>query len=462
MNGAATIDIAEAIENRKLGGFAIRLILVSWLVTFFDGFDMNVIAYTSKYLQASFALDAKMLGNVFSAAILGTLLGGFLFGFLGDQMGRRPAILLATGSFAVLTLLTALAPNYHMLLLLRFLDGLALGGVLPLIWALNVEYTPKKSRSTVITLIMLGYGIGVAAAGPTARALVPHFGWASVFIFGGCASVVATTLLALTLPESLRYLTVKGGRDATIAKTLRQMKVETAAEPGTRYILSDEQAGPKSRFRISQLFEGRLAWLTPLLWAAYFCSSVSTFFVSSWGPFVLEGLGFSPDHAAYLSSFNSLCSATGGLLLMRFTDRYGPIAVAVLPLIAIPLLLTAGLAPISLSVFLVFSVSIAIFLGGSHYGIISIASIFYPSAIRANGAGWVSSVAKVGSVLGPLIGGFVLSSTLPVRQIYALLAVCPTIYAACILMIGWMEYRERRAARNAPTPDGPLLAAARD
>lgn len=462
MDGATAVDVTAIIENRKVSWFVVRVVLVSWLVTFFDGFDMNVIAFTSKYLQSSFHLDAKMLGNVFSAGIFGTLLGGFLFGYLGDKLGRRPAILLASGSFTVLTLLTALAPNYPMLMGLRFLDGLALGGALPLIWALNVEFTPKRQRSTVITLIMLGYGIGVSTSGPTARALLPHFGWSSVFVFGGCASAVATLLLAFGLPESLRHLAVRGGRDAAIAKVLAKLKVDSAAlTPGVRYILSDERTEPGARFRVSQLFEGKLAWLTPLIWGAYFFSSMSTFFLSSWGPFVLEGLGFNPDHAAYLSSVNSLCSATGGLLVMRFTDRHGPIAVAVLPLIAIPLLLTAGLAPINLSVFLVFSVSIAIFLGGSHYGIISIASVFYPSAIRANGAGWVSSVAKGGSVLGPFIGGYVLASSLPVRNIYALLAVCPTIFAGCILAIGWLERREARAASH-PVAKGPLLATARD
>jgi MFS transporter, AAHS family, 4-hydroxybenzoate transporter len=454
---SVAVDVTQCIEQRKLGWFAIRLIVVSWLVTFFDGFDMNVIAFTSKYLQRAFELDAKMLGNVFSAGIFGTLLGGFLFGFLGDKLGRRPAILIATCAFTVLTLLTALVQSYHQLMILRFFNGLALGGVLPLIWALNVEFTPKKSRATVITLIMLGYGLGTALSGPVARQLLPRYDWPSVFVFGGCASVVATILLALSLPESLRYLAAKDKGHDIITKVLRQMQVPTPQGDQIRYVLSDEQVQAKTRFHVRQLFEGRLAWLTPLLWASYFASSMSTFFISSWGPFVLEGLGFNPDHAAYLSSVNSLCSATGGLLLMRFTDRFGPIAVGVLPLIAIPLLLTAGLAPISLSVFLIFSVSIAIFLGGSHYGIISIASLFYPSAIRANGAGWVSSVAKIGSVLGPFIGGYVLSSNLPVRNIYALLAVCPTIYAICVLTIGLKERQERRAAAGDP---GPALAPA--
>ena len=452
MASEATVDIAEVIETRRLGAFGIRMIAISWLVTFFDGFDMNVISFTAKYLKAGFDLDSKMLGNVFSLGILGTLAGGFLFGLIGDRYGRRPAILLATGSFSVLTLALASAQSYPQLLALRFLNGVALGGAMPLIWALNVEYVPRRMRATVVTLIMLGYGFGVAAAGPIARILLPRFDWPGVFVFGGCASAVATGLLFLTLPESLRFLTNRGDRGATISRILRRMKVDRAATPETRFVLSDEGPAVNQRFRAGMLFEGRLRWLTPLLWGAYIASSMSTFFLSSWGPLVLEEMGFSADHAAWLSSVNSLCSAAGGLLLMRFTDRHGPLSIAVLPTAAVPLLLIAGLTPMSLTVFMGLSVFVSMSLGGSHYGITSIVSLFYPSAIRANGAGWASSMAKIGSVLGPLIGGYVLASSLPVKATYALLAVCPTVYALCILAIGMIERRGGAATRALPQP----------
>ncbi|MEO6338632.1 MAG: MFS transporter [Caulobacteraceae bacterium] len=459
MSDATAVDVTALIEDRKLGWFAIRVIVMSWLVTFFDGFDMNVIAFTSKYLQSAFTIDAKQLGNVFSIGLVGALLGGFLFGFIGDRFGRRPAIILATGAFSVLTVALAMVQSYPQLLVLRFFNGLALGGALPLVWALNVEFVPRRSRATVVTIIMLGYSFGVATAGPIARLLLPKFGWPSVFIFGGVASGVATLLLLAGLPESLRYLTTRANRQGAILDTIRKMNIPGAFDHATRFILADEDPAQKRRFHAAQLFEGKLKWLTPFLWAAYIASSMSTFFLTSWGPLVLEGLGFNANHAAWLSTVNSVCSATGGLLLMRFTDRYGPVCVAVLPLLAIPLLLTAGLAPVGLSVFIVFLVGIAVCLGGSHYGVTSIIPLFYPSSIRANGAGWGSAMGKIGSVLGPFIGGYVISSSLPVRNIYALLAVCPTIFASCILAIGWLE---RREARSLSLAEAPLLATARD
>jgi AAHS family 4-hydroxybenzoate transporter-like MFS transporter len=444
---STAFDISEALERQRLSGFAVRLIVVSWLVTFFDGYDMNVISFASAPLMSTFHLTTKSLGWVFSAGVLGTLFGGFLFGWIGDRIGRRPAILVSVGAFSLLTLALAFVQSLQQLLVLRFLNGLALGGALPLIWALNVEFAPRRTRATVITLIMLGYGFGTMLSGPIARMILPRFDWPGIFVFGGIVSFLATITLALALPESLRFLAARGKSVQTIAATLRRMGVE--APEGARFVLSDEAPKTGERFRFAQLFEGRLRWLTPLLWLSYFASSISTFLLTNWGPLILNKLGFSADHAAYVSSMNSLCGMTGGLLLMRFTDKHGPISIAVLPLTAVPLLLTAGLAPMNLTAFLFLLVPISLFLGGSHYGITSIVSQFYPSSIRANGTGWCSGIAKIGSVLGPLIGGYVLSTHMPVKMTYALLAICPLVYGLAVLGVGRIVRQDLKAEAQA-------------
>jgi AAHS family 4-hydroxybenzoate transporter-like MFS transporter len=218
-------------------------------------------------------------------------------------------------------------------------------------------------------------------------------------------------------------------------------------------VLTDEAPPSAKGFRVSMLFRGQLRWLTPLLWLSYFSSSISTFFVTSWGPSILQDLHFSESHSAWLTSVNSLCSMTGAVLLMRFTDKHGPISIAVLPLTAVPLLLVAGLAPIGVIGFLALLLPISLFLGGSHYGVTSIISGFYPSEIRANGTGWCSGVAKIGSVLGPVIGGYILAPhVLPnVRVSYALLAVCPAVYGLAVLGIGLIERRGRASAKMSPS-----------
>ena len=168
MSERTVIDVSQVVEQQKLGGFLVGLVVISWIITFFDGFDSQAIAFAAPYLSNQYHLDRIMMGNIFSMGLVGALIGGFGFGYLGDRIGRRPAIILATAAFGLLTLAFVFADSYASLLALRLIDGIALGGMLPLSWALNIEYVPKRYRSTVVTVIMIGYSVGIAVGGPAA------------------------------------------------------------------------------------------------------------------------------------------------------------------------------------------------------------------------------------------------------------------------------------------------------
>ena len=458
MSETANVDVAELIERQPLSRFTLGLIAAAWLVTFFDGFDMTVISFTSKALIHAFTLTPVMLGNVFAAAIFGALVGALALGWVGDRIGRRPAIMISTSAFGLLTIATVLAQSYTQLLLLRFVAGVALGGAIPLVWALTVEFVPKQFRARIVTIIMLGFGFGVTLCGPVARLILPPYGWQGVFWFAGLASLAATAVLFVFLPESVRYLTSRGAPPARIARVLKRMAPTAALPEGASFHLSDE---PRKARKVDPLalFAGELKFITPLIWIGFIASSLSTYFFTTWGPLVLEDLGFSADHAAWLTAANSICGAIGGLTIMSFTDRRGALSIAVLPAVAVPLLLIAGLVPMGLTVFLMLSLLLSLFLGGSHYAVQSIISGFYPSNLRGAGSGWAGSIAKIGSVSAPLIGGAVLSTHLPVKNTYALLAVCPLILGACVVAIGLIDRRMRReAGAVAPSP-APALAA---
>jgi AAHS family 4-hydroxybenzoate transporter-like MFS transporter len=448
-----TIDVAKLIDGRKLGPFNYKLIALSWLITVFDGFDMMMISFTAPWMRDELSLDRLQLGNIFSAGIIGMMVGGFAFAYIGDRFGRRRTIVSAAFAFGILTTATAFARSYESLLVLRFLDGFAIGGMLPIAWALNIEFVPKKMRSTVVTVIMMGYSAGASLAGPVTVWLAPHFGWEGVFVFGGGCTLVCACLLLWGLPESVRFLTTKQTRPDLIAKTLNQLDPALRATAEDRYVLGDESIDT-GNFKVSKLFEGRLALLTPLLWLGYIASTLAVYFKANWGPLVYEDMAFSRDTAAYVSSLSGLAGAGLGLLLMRFTDRFGPFAVAAYPIIAFPILLAVGLAPMEPNSFLWLSAISTSFVGGAHFGILSIASVFYPSAIRANGGGWATSVAKLGGIGGPLIGAYVLSSGLPIVRSFAILAICPAVLAFTAISIGLIVRRSR--GRDAE-PTAPLI-----
>lgn len=434
MSGRTVIDVADTIEKQKLGGFLIALVVISWIITFFDGFDQQAIAFAAPYLSSEYHLDRIMMGNVFSMGLVGTLIGGFAFGYLGDRVGRRPAIILATVAFGLLTLGFVLAEGYLSLLALRLVDGVALGGMLPLSWALNIEYAPKRYRSTIVTVIMIGYSAGIALGGPTANWLIPQYGWQSLFAVGGVLSLVAAGVLVLALPESARFLATKGWQKERVAELLSRLTGQ-AIPADAKFVVADE-AGHAKDFRAALLFKDQLRFITPLLWLAYIASSMAVFFLATWTPLVFEALSFTRSQAALAGSINAAAGALGGLLLMRFTDTVGAIAITAMPLIAVPLLLVAAFVDVGQAGFFALFALIALFLIGGHFGLHSIAGIFYPSAYRGNGAGWATSVAKIGSIAGPFAAGLILSTSLPVRYIFAVLAICPAVFVVCIFIVG--------------------------
>jgi len=112
-----------------------------------------------------------------------------------------------------------------------------------------------------------------------------------------------------------------------------------------------------------------------------------------------------------------------------------------MPAIAVPLLLIVGFGNLDQATFVVLMASVMLFLGGSHYGVFSLTGTFYPTTHRALGTGWASGMGKIGSIAAPYLGGWLLASHLPTERTFAVLAICPAVFFACMLTIGVLEKR---------------------
>jgi AAHS family 4-hydroxybenzoate transporter-like MFS transporter len=445
-----TIDVAQMIEGRKLNGFIVRLLVLSTLITFFDGYDLQSLSFAAPQIVRDLHIPRASFGQIFAVGLFGIMLGGFMFGWLGDRIGRRPSIIIAAACFGVLTFATAFASNAMEFTVLRFVDGLAIGGLVPVAWVLNIEFAPKRFRATAVTIIMLGYSVGSSLGGFISAWLIPVYGWQVVFYIGGVAPLLVAALLQLALPESIKFLTVKNRRPQEIARLMRRVRPDMLVPHNARFIVGDEAGAPKAEnFQPGLLFRGRLGMMTPLLWLAYIGSSMAVFFLSSWMPTLAEASGLTPSSAALGSSMLSLGGAVGGLLLMRFVDHFGAIAVAVMPVIACPLVAMLGMISFDGSSFMIYMLVVGIFVIGGHTGLHSIAGLFYPSAYRSNGAGWATSVAKVGSISGPWIGGALLGAHMPLPDIFLFAAMPPVLFAVCILPLGLLHRKLMEDERSA-------------
>lgn len=444
------IDVAAVVDRKGLGRHNLRVIVLSWLITAFDGLDQLLFGFTVPYIEEQLHLGFQKIGYVSSATMAGMVLGGFVATWFADRIGRRPAIVWTSFAFGGLTVATAWADSYATLFALRFATGIAIGGMLPLAWALNIEFVPRRLRATVVTIIMVGYSLGGALAAPLTNAIAPDHGWQTVYLVAGLGTVACAFALLVGLPESIRFLALRGERGDELARTVNRIDPTIAATASDRFVVGDEAAGPARQVPLARIFEGPLRLVTPLLWLGYFSSTTAAFYGATWGPTVLEMMGIPRHTAALLPAFASISGAIVGLVLMRFTDRHGPRAIAVFPALALPLMVAIGFEWVPALALLPVVALASMLLTVEHFGMHSIAGIYYPLAVRARGGGVATSVAKLGAIVGPVAIGHALTAGMPAVRAYALLALCPALTLVSVLGIAAVV-RGRRMAR-CPVP----------
>src|SRR5579863_8474380 len=238
-SNAPTIDVAEYIDAQPVGGFQIRLLLTCAAVLFLDGFDTTAIGYVAPSLAREWGLSKGALGPVFSAGLFGLMIGALVFGPLADRIGRKKIILFSTLAFGLGTLVTSLVNDVNTLLAIRFLTGLGLGGAMPNTIALTSEFSPHRRRATMVMVMFVGFSIGAALGGLLAAALIPQFGWRSVFVVGGVAPLLLVPILIWRLPESVRYLALTGRSNARVAELLALVNPKAAFDAGARFVVDE-------------------------------------------------------------------------------------------------------------------------------------------------------------------------------------------------------------------------------
>ncbi|MEU5062142.1 MULTISPECIES: MFS transporter [unclassified Streptomyces] len=457
------VELAPIIERQRANRRWLLMYAVCCLITFLDGFDFQILSFAATYLKKDFGLTETQLGTLGTVGLFGTMIGALIMGYLADRMGRRPTIIVSVAGFGVFMLGFAQADTYAHLVALRFISGLFLGGVLPLTWALAAEYAPKRFRVTAVSIIMCGYTLGGAAGGPVSNWLIPDYGWRSVFVVGGVCSLLTVLAVLPLLPESVKFLALKARPDSDerISRILSRFQPGLSIEPGTRFTTeAQEQAHSGKRFTPAQLFRGHLAAITPLLWVVYLLSSALIYFLVFWTPMINERMGFSVSAAATIAALASVAGAVAQLFISRFVDRKGAGIILWMPLAAVVCMVTLGSGALAPAFYIAFVIGAKMFVNGGHGGITSIAGTFYPTAIRANGAAWASSVAKIGAMVGPWLGGVILDAGLGAQGAFTVFAVCPAVMVVVLFVFGRVQRRLPTEAEGAISVETPTTGVA--
>ena len=350
-------------------------IFLCFLVALIEGFELQAAGVAAPGLAPALGLTPTQLSGFFSASTIGMLIGAYVGGSLSDRHGRKHVLLLSVAAFGIFSLLTGLAPSYFWLVVARFLTGVGLGGALPNIIALSAENNAEGSARAV-ALTYSGTPLGGALAG-----LVFAFStqWEWIFFIGALLPLAIVPALLLYLPDHRRSESGRG-------------------------------LAPDIGVRAALFGHGRLG-STLALWLGFFLALLVLYLMLNWTPMLLAMRGF---ERPYIALFQVVLNVAGAICCM-FAARWldGPrrfvIAGAAFGIVAIFLALVAVI-PGEISYIIPIAVGFGAGMIISQSVLYAIAPQIYPAEHRGAGVGAAISVGRTGSVVGPVVGGVMLSS----------------------------------------------------
>ena len=422
--GPNKIDVVALLDNSKITRFHVQLIFWSFLIMVVDGFDLQAIGYVAPSLIKAWQVSRASFGTAFSAGLVGMMIGATQGGTLGDRWGRKRTVLAGAVCFGLFTLVTAFATGLNGLIALRFLAGIGLGCAVPNAIALNTEYAPKKYRATLVTVMFLGYTIG-AALGGAAALLIPRFGWQSVFVIGGIAPLVVALLCYFFLPESVRFQVLRQG---TVEQARARMRKWFPHAGITDDSVLEVREEVRSGMSLPHLFKEKRAPFTVLLWICFIANLITLHFIANWLPTVIESTGVPLQRAVVVTSLFQVGGTFGGIIISRLLDRGSLRPLVVFFGLAAATIASIGKFSNSEIMLEVIVFAAGLFVVGTQFGLNALAGSSYPTFIRATGVGWALGIGRIGSILGPVIGGILIALKLPLPQIF--------LYGAIPMLVG--------------------------
>ena len=415
MADQSVVQVSRLLDERGLSSFQIKLIAWSFFIVLIDGYDIAAIAFAAPSVAKEWALKPGALGPVFSASLIGILFGSAIFGWVGDRYGRKAALVLSNLLFGVFTLAAAYATNLDQMFWLRLLAGLGIGGVIPNVVSLNAESAPRKLRATLAIIAVGCVPLGGAIPGFVTAVFVPQYGWQILFLIGGIVPIIIAIAAMIGLPESIKYMALHESQRGKMEKLIAIISPDYKVPANAKFVIEDEKQ--YSGFNPGHLFRDGLALITPLLWLLFALNLMGYFFLISWTPTLMTAAKLPPATAALAGAMLQVGGTVGALSLCWWLQKHRFFAVAIMFVVAVPVVGSIGYAGLTSKAALLTATFFAgFFVLGIQSAINAIGALIYPTSLRANGSGWELGIGRIGSIAGPLVGAMLIG--LPVQSLY--------------------------------------------
>ncbi|CDZ87893.1 MFS transporter [Rhodococcus ruber] len=405
------------------------VLVLTFVAVVLDGYDTIALGLSVPALARDWGVAPSHFTPALSLTSAGVALGYLACGRLVARFGARRVVLAAVVVFTVGSLLTAFASTITELTALRVLTGLGLGAVLPAAVSHATVLNPPRLRQSIAVFVTMGISLGALLAGLVGTRLIAAFGWESVFLAGAAASAVLLPLLWIGLPDG--RAAAGGPAPEATTSAARQASVARLFDPGLR-----------SR--------------TLLLWGFSFLMFTVYYVFSSWLPTLLTSYGFSASLAPLGSAALGIGSIVGAAVLMigalRF--RMSSVLVVTTSLAIVFLVVSAFLGADKVLLLIVFG-GVGLGVQAGMIGQTALSVSMYPQATATTAVGWSASMGRLGSVVGPVLGGALIGLGVPTGTI--VLVACVPVLAALVLI----AVLGRITAPNALSKTEPAVVPAR-
>jgi benzoate transport len=427
----ANTDPRETISNSPMSMLQIVAVAITIGLNALDGFDVLSISFASPGIAAEWGVERGALGIVLSMELIGMAIGSLVLGGVADKIGRRPTML---GCLVLMTVGMYMATTVKGIVdlsLWRVLTGLGIGGLLAAINAVAAEFSNHKRRHLSVSIMAIGYPVGAVVGGLIAAQLLKGSDWRSVFYFGAAVTAAFIPLVYIFVPESVHWLARKqpAGALEKINRTLTRMRHPTVT---SLPVISDE-ARKRS---ISDIFAPALIRTTLLVAAAYFFHIMTFYYVLKWVPKIVVDMGFAASSAAGVLVWANVGGALGGAVLGLLTQKFGVkgLTIGAMVLSTVMVILFGRTPPdlAKLSMMVAFS---GFFTNGAIVGMYAIFAQAFPTHVRASGTGFGIGIGRGGSVLAPIIAGFLFQGGASLSAVSFAMAFGSLLAAATLLFL---------------------------
>ncbi|MFN7101440.1 MAG: MFS transporter [Pseudorhizobium sp.] len=403
---AITID--EAMDRAGTGAYQRRLIGIFGLVWAADAMQVLAVGFTAASIAVTFGLTVPQALQTGTLFFLGMLIGALVFGRLADRIGRRNVLIVTVSCDAVFGILSVFAPDFMILLLLRFLTGVAVGGTLPVDYAMMAEFLPAKNRGRWLVMLEGFWAVGtlvVALAAWAASLAGVEDAWRYIFAVTALPALIGIGLRFL-VPESPLYL-LRADRGDEAKSIIDRIMVVNGKPP----LPVGQQLETPPAVGEVRIFSGRLRRRSLMILAIWFLVSVSYYGVFAWMPPRLAGEGFGFVRGYGFLVLIALAQLPGYALAAYGVEKWGRrptlIGFCLLSSAGCLLFVVAGSAMVVGASLLIMSFALL----GTWGALYAITPELYPTASRATGMGAAGAMARFGGLLAPSLVGLIVAQS---------------------------------------------------